>query len=486
MYTIALKAEERVLGVDEMLIMKDIRIVIVIITLIIIGIIGAFTSKHVKSSKDYSVSGQSAGVLVLVGMLMSIIGGSATVGTAQMAFEYGISGWGFCLGGGMACLLMGIFYAGPLRRSNAETVPQFVGIVYGQSARMIIGIVSLIALFIQIIVQILTFIAIITELLNIDPFIAMCIASAFMIIYVFFGGSWGAGIVGIIKSVMIYFTLIIAGIAAYRLCGGVNGLKEVFPSFPWFQLFGRGFWKDGYGIISVIVGLLSTQTYIQVMFSGKSIVTCRKAAYISAVLIPPVGLACVLIGMYMRMSNPGTESIKVLPAFILQYLSPVNAGLAIAALLLAVIGTGAGMGLGMSVIVVKDIYSRLLRKNAKDRELLIVSRLSVIGILLSALVFIKGNLGTMILSWSYFSMGIRSSAIFFPLVLALVTIKKIPAWVGILGTTLGPSAILLCIIFWPDLLEPSFIGLLVSGIVLVISIFICKFTNERNGIGLKN
>lgn len=444
-----------------------------------VGIIGILSGRRVKNSRDFAVSGQSAGTPVLVGMLMGIVGGAATVGAAQMAFEYGLSGWWFTLGGGTACLAMGLFYAGPLRRSGAETVPEFIGKTYGPGARVVTGAVATLAMFIQVFGQVLSSVALLSATFGMNSSVAILVSVGLMITYVFFGGAWGAGLVGIAKSVLICLSLAVAGVAAYKLFGGLAGLRTIFPPYPWFSLFGRGLGKDGAACLSVVIGLLSTQTYLQVMFAGKDVATCRKAAFISAALIPPTGLACVLVGMYMRTSQPGLDSAHALPAFFLEHTGPVVGGLAIAALLVAVVATGAGLSLGMSVMIAKDIYGRLLRKGAGDREILAVSRAAVVAILLLSVFFAMTNLKSMILSWAYLSMGLRGSAIFLPLVAAMLTRSCPPAWVGVTSGAAGPVAILLCRTFVPDGPDPLYIGVAMSALTLSAGMMVSSVNAHR-------
>jgi len=455
------------------------------VTIAAVGVVGIFSGRRVQNSRDFAVSGQRARVGVLVGMLMGIVGGAATVGASQMAFQYGLSGWWFTLGGGIACLAMGLFYAGPLRRSGAETVPEFIGRVYGPGTRVVTGVVATLAMFIQVFGQVLSCVALLGASFGLDPSVAVLLSAGLMLTYVFFGGAWGAGLVGVVKSVLIYISLACAGVVAYRLAGGIKGLGSVFPRYPWFSLFGRGLDEDGAAAVSVVIGLLSTQTYLQVMFAGKDVATCRKAAFASAVLIPPTGLACVLVGMYMKMSRPEIDSAHVLPLFFLEHTWPVIGGLAVASLLVAVVGTGAGLALGMSVMVAKDVYARLLRKNALDREILTVSRAAVAVILASSTFFAATNLKSMILSWAYLSMGIRGSAIFFPLVGAMLSRgRSYPPWVGILGAAAGPAAILMWALFVGKGPDPLYVGLAASAMALGVGTLASIHTSGRSSARL--
>lgn len=452
---------------------------IMAIAIAAVGAIGVLSGKHVSTSRDFAVGGQSAGVLLLVGILMGIVGGAATIGTAQMAFEYGLSGWWFTLGGGIACLIMGLFYAEPLRESGAETIPEFIGNTYGAAARAIIGIAVVVAMFIQVFGQVLSSMALLSATFGMNSSFAILISVGLMIVYVFFGGAWGAGLIGLLKAVLICFSLAVGGFTALRLSGGISGLHNSFPPYPWLSLFGRGLSKDIAAALSVVVGLLSTQTYLQAMFTGKDVATCKKAAFISAVLIPPTGLACVLIGMYMRSSCPTMDSSHVLPAFFLNHTHPIVGGLAIASLLIAVVGTGAGITLSMSLMISKDVYGHLINRNAEDRRILAVSRLSVVVILLLSVFFVQSNAKTLFLSWTYLSMGLRGSAVFLPVVTTMILKERPPSWVGAVAGAAGPLAILLGRVFIPNGPDPLYMGVGVSALVLFMGVIVSRKNGDH-------
>ena len=87
---------------------------ILIISATVFAVIGSgfYVSRSVRSSAGYSVAGRSAGASLVAGSIAgTVVGGGATVGTAQLAYSFGLSAWWFTLGSGIAFILMGIFYA---------------------------------------------------------------------------------------------------------------------------------------------------------------------------------------------------------------------------------------------------------------------------------------------------------------------------------------------------------------------------------------
>ena len=71
---------------------------------------GWYLGRKVKSADDYSLGGRAAGIPLVTGAILgTIIGGAATLGTAQLAFSFGLCAWWFTLGSGHSFAYYGTF-----------------------------------------------------------------------------------------------------------------------------------------------------------------------------------------------------------------------------------------------------------------------------------------------------------------------------------------------------------------------------------------
>ncbi len=84
---------------------------------------------------------------------------------------------------------------------------------------------------------------------------------------------------------------------------------------------------------------------------------------------------------------------------------PMLAGMIMATLLVAVVGTGSGLALGISSILCQDIFKVYIKKDASDKAMLTATRVAIAAVLGLAVIFTTGNLGSLILEWSFMSMG---------------------------------------------------------------------------------
>ena len=176
--------------------------------------------------------------------------------------------------------------------------------------------------------------------------------------------------------------------------------------------------KDLGAGVSVILGVISTQTYVQALLAGRDSASSRRGALLSALLIPPIGVGGILIGYYMRISFPAMAAGKAFPRFVIQNIPPVLSGVVLATLFIAVVGTGAGLALGLSTVITNNIYKRFA-KHTDSRSSLRFSRAVILITLLIAAVFTTGNLKSAILTWGFLSMGLRAVVLLGPMCAAL-------------------------------------------------------------------
>lgn len=448
------------------------HIISIVLTMIAVSALGIYSAKSIKNSSDFAVGGKNVGVPLLVGtMVGTIVGGASTIGTAQLAYTHGLSAWWFTLGAGIGFLILGAFFARPLRETEAITGPELLASVYGKQAGPLASVFSSVGIFLSIVGQILSSVALLTAIFDMSSFTAAIISILLVIFYVIFGGVMGAGMVGILKTILIYFSMIVVGYIALRNSGGFSGFTNNLDPFPNFSLLGRGALVDLAAGFSLIVGVLSTQTYLQAMFSGATYHESRKSAIVSGLLIPPLGVGGILVGLYMKMNYPGIVPKEALPLFIMTYLPDWIGGIVLATLLVTVVGTGAGLVLGVATMLSRDFYKGILKKNATDQEVLLFSRGAIIFVTGLTLIFTIGNMNSLILKWVFLSMGLRGATIVFPLIGALFFKEKIRPKAAILAIGVAPLVTILWAIFKGDVLDPLYIGLLVSFLIITVGSF---------------
>ncbi len=148
---------------------------LVIVALVVL--IGTVSGSKVRKADEYTVAGRRLGAAGVAGVIIgALVGGAATVGTAQAAYVYGLGGWWFTLAAGMACLLLGLQFARTYRQANLETLPQFLMHSYGKPMRPIIAVLDSLGMFLSVPTQIISTIALLAVLAHLNVFTSTALA----------------------------------------------------------------------------------------------------------------------------------------------------------------------------------------------------------------------------------------------------------------------------------------------------------------------
>ncbi len=438
--------------------------------LTIVLILGLSVYSGMKNKKP----GQKNGSVVVAGIIMgTLVGGSSTVGTAQLAYDYGMSAWWFTLGGGISCLVLALGFVKPFRHNGGHTLVGMINNEFGSTAGVSASILSAIGTFINILSQMISASAVLAVLFpNMGLVPELIITTIFMILYVVIGGAKGAGMVGVLKLALLYLAMIGSGVLAISLSGGIGGFVDMVHGIDnpegvhFFSLFARGLGTDLGAGISLLLGVLTTQTYAQAVLWSKTDQTARNGALISAFLIPPIGAGGILVGLFMRATHPGIVAKTALTSFVLEYIPPVFSGIVLGTLFIAVVGTGAGLALGISFIINEDIVNRLTHKFDGAMKQRLLGKLWIVLILIVACVLSSGSLGDLILGFAFMSMGLRAAAVFAPLCAALFFPGKVDRYWAIASIILGPIAVFIGKLVGVSF-DPLFIGIAVSALLIL-------------------
>ena len=432
----------------------------VVLTVTLLLAVSWLSGRNVKDSRSFTTGGNSGSWMVCGALLGTLAGGQSTIGTAQLAYCYGLSAWWFTIGAGLGSLVLGLFYAGPLRRSGCTTLLEVVSREYGHKAEAVGSILFLIGIFISIMSQVLSSSAMIGSLFGIPTLWASISSAVLIMLMVLYGGIRSASMGGIVKLILLYLCSLAAGIVVWHIAGGLTGLRDgvdaVYQSPTLAQFnglsdiesihhrygspFARGFFKDMGGCLSLILGVVCTQSYAQCIWSAASTPKARRGAVLCALFMPIIGAACTLVGIYMRghyvtsdelhaMQATGEtlpaglgvieNSAQAFPAFILKYLPAWLGGLMLGTMLINILGCGSGLSLGAATILVRDVYSNMGRRMSRASLQLTQTRLSIVGILTAAVIATLVFHGAFINDLGFLSLGLRAVAILFPMCFAL-------------------------------------------------------------------
>lgn len=367
-----------------------------------------------RSVDGFSVGGRNASPLLVAGALVgTMLGGSATIGTTQAAVGVGFSAWWFTCGATLGFILLAWCYAVPLRRSGLRTVAEYMTRYYGRAAGIATSTVSVLGIFFSLVASGLAGIHFMQLILPVSRPVATALLLATVVLYVLAGGIKGTAVSGLVKTALLYGTLAWAGIIAAELIVEPvlsHAARAVTPAAA-EHFAGRA--------LSVIIGAVVTQSYAQAVYSARDTRTAVRGTLIAAALCAPVGLPLIYIGIAVGQIAPQLAPVHALPYFLLTYLPPVIGGLALGALLLAVIGSIAGLSLGAATSIAVDIAAGGLGLR-DDRRVLHILRVSLVAVTAGAFALSLYHYQSQLLYWNFLSFSLRGAGVFFPFLAAIL------------------------------------------------------------------
>lgn len=456
--------------------MNTVQICGAVIVILLIVVVGIWSGRKVSGASDFVSGGNSSGCGTVAGMIMgTLVGGACTIGTAQLAFSYGISAWWYTLGCGIACLTIGVVYAGPFRRSNCETMVEILLDEYGRKINIISSLLSVLSLILVMVSQLVSASTVVPYIFSrLSGTGCLLLTAALMLIYVIFGGTLGAGEMGKIKITLLYATIITGAVIIFR-SGSTAAFRTELDPKTYFDLFLFGAGEETGKILSVVMGTVCTQSYMQAVRMARSHKAARGGAVISAVLIPLIGAGSVLIGLFMRVQHPELENSKnAFSQFILQYMPDWLSGVFIGTMLLVIIGAGASVILTAASILIRGVVRPLCPRFQDEKACLILIRLSMVVLLAVSCTLAGGALGDVVLNFTFLSTRITAATLFAPLMCALFLPGKIhQAW-ACSAAVAGPAAVLLFTVWEVLPFDSMFAGIAVSVLCCAIGAHVQK------------
>ena len=442
--------------------LTTVHIIGILLTVSVLLAVSILSGRKVKDARSFTTGGRAGSWMVCGAILGTLVGGQSTIGTAQLAFSFGLSAWWFTIGAALGALVLGLVYAAPLRRSGCSTLMEIVKKQYGRRAETVGSILFLVGIFISITSQLLSSSAMISSLFGASTTLALVIGAVLIAAMVLSGGIKSAGAGGIVKLVLLYISSLAAGVAVWKIGDGLTGIRESIDAIyetpqlaamnditcaedihrRYGTFLARGPLKDIGGCLSLTLGVVCTQTYAQGIWSAATTRKAKRGAVYCAALIPLIGAACTLVGMYMRghyvtaselaaLQAAGCQlpegigvlenSLQAFPTFILAHLPAWLGGIALGAMLINILGCGSGLVLGAATILTRDVYGNILTalKRSSRVSLLAQTRLSILLLLLLGVVAAHFVQGSFLNDLGFLSLGLRAAALLLPLSFAL-------------------------------------------------------------------
>lgn len=283
---------------------------------------------------------------------------------------------------------------------------------------------------------------------GLDYRIGLFVTAGVVIAYTLFGGFLAVSLTDFVQGIIMFIALVLVPIVAFTELGGVGTTFDVVRDIdPAYLDFFRG--TTVVGIISFLAWGLGYfgQPHIIVRFMAISSIKELKPArrigmgwmiisIIGAMFTGLIGIAYV-DQTATTLAHPETIFIK----FAQVLFHPFITGFLLAAILAAIMSTISSQLLVTSSAITEDFYKAFFRRKATDKELVLVGRLSVLGVaIIGILLSLDPNdtiLGLVGYAWAGFGSA------FGPAVLLSLYWKKMTRWGALAGMIVGAATVLI-------------------------------------------
>lgn len=417
----------------------SIQFIIILAYLLATIVIGVLAQRKSTTSEAFHGSNMSI-IMIVCASTGEWLGGTATTGVSEYGFDFGISGAWYTISNGIGIIFLAFFFAKLYRSLETVTVPGIIGNFLGIKARTVS---SVFLTFVMIAVGISQMIAagsLGVSLLGIDFNVSVIAFATVFIIYTLAGGMNAVAYTNVMHLAFMYGGVLLAIFLALTKIGGFSGFTsgiatvEAVGGGRYFNMFSIGMPKVSSWVIASLLGACTAQAGIQPILAARNELDAKKACILTASVAAPFGLLTATLGMIAKvMSNQGilfdtlgrnvTNGKLALPTLMMQ-LTPVAGGIVLASILAAILSTVSPIILASGTMITNDIYKGVLRPDAEDKRIMLVSRITtaISGVLCSGLAIFMNSSGVRVLDLVYFAYSMRGAL--FVVVLLGIYYKK--------------------------------------------------------------
>ena len=374
-------------------------IVLIILVIAFIGM-GLWFKRLVSTSEDFLLAGRKAPFwLMAAAYLGGYVGGASVSGYVGYGYNGGISQmWAsmFVVAGITVFIILfsrRLNYFG--RKTGAVTLADFVCTRYGESMRLPMALFSIPRPAFLTGMQVLSISIVLNINFGWDIKYGVWLSAIIILMYMITAGQYSALITQWFQSVLQSVGIVLFSIMVFKLfqspTAAVDAIFEIMPqgsvslwnvTLPvwsmWFLTLGLFYLVDPWIYMWAYIGTTPrTASNAQLAVLGGSYYN---------VLPFVAGLALAVAGVLGLVAVPEGLSSDGLYAWFCMNNMPVLIGtIVVVGLLMTIISCGSSFAMNGVTILTRDIYQKLINKNATDKQSLLASRISLIIVMMIAI-----------------------------------------------------------------------------------------------------
>ncbi len=388
--------------------------------------IGIAVSRRVFGSGDeYWVAGRRIGTVVnSMAIMAALASGGSIIGVMGLAYAQGIPATLALFGGAVVGFpLASILVAKPLRNFGKFTITDFLSFRYPHAVvRYLVPILIVIAFTIYIVAQLKAAGITAEALLGIPYNTALTLATLVFITYVSFGGMVAITWTDVIQGVLMVFVVLgTALVLTWRVGSPFEIMDQATAVAPELGQVSHMPVSGYLGYFIIWATAIPVIPHIVMrVFTAKDAESARMSLNLSMLVYSVMILAAVLaIVPVGRIDFPGLQDADQLFLRVMEtQFPPLIRGIAVAAVLAAVMSTTDALLLACSSAIAHDLLGNALRGRASERTLSLVRVGSAWFVGIAALLW-AFNPPELISEFYTAGVGILSASLFVPTIAGL-------------------------------------------------------------------
>ncbi len=456
---------------------------------VVVGIGLYYARRASESSGNYLIGGRSLGPWVTaMGAEASDMSGWLLMGLPGVAYWFGLSDaiW-TAIGLLIGTYLNWLFVAKRLRGYSAVakdsiTLPDYFSNRFKEKKKVLMTIAALFILVFFTVYAASCFVTVgrlFSTLFGVKYHYMMAAGALFVIFYTFIGGFLAESASDFMQGIVMFISLLVVLIGGITAAGGLSAVAENVKAIPgFFDFFGiaQPSLKDGiqqigesgkplfgeagsYGLLTIISTLSWGLGYFgmpQVLLKFMAIRKSSELAFSRRIATTWCAIsltAAVAIGIIGRSLYPSalltqSDSEKIFIVMSNDFFPPLLAGIVMAGILAATISSSDSYLLIAASAFSKNIYHGMLKKDADDKTVLRMTRITLLVISLFSMIIAldENSVIFTVVSFAWAGFG----ATFGPIMLFTLFWKRVTRTGAIAGMITGGGMVFI----WKLLLKP--------------------------------